>query len=322
MRPFAIGNGLDIGRDVFGIRWESSWEGGVDNLFDMRNVHAVDGKYIETVTRDVRTWKVNDRLIAKALGIHHDLPKTKGGVDPFLYDSRSGEFLTDWSSVPVADGNDPSLKTGSVGLEYALTKWASVNGIYEYTNDCTLAYDNFPRGNLNSAQPSYQYTEYGNTYVRDRNFLYDQQIFPQPPYEFYHVFKAGLRLNPNPQWEVYADFTRNEFESAGQISDAMNHIGLEIGYLPVPKLGLYLRYTYSRWQDLDRLLQGITEPAGHHNVFGSLRYLPGINDEFVFEYGVSPNYPLTEMAGNDPFGGSLLTIDTQHIVRLYYRKRF
>ncbi|MDD5347843.1 MAG: hypothetical protein PHT59_04440 [Candidatus Omnitrophica bacterium] len=322
VRPFAIGNGIDIGRDALGLRWEASWDQKVDNLFDIRNVRTTEGKFVETVTRDELTWRVNERLTAKALGIYQHMPRTKGGVDPFLYDPETGEYLTDWSSDPIDDGKDPSLKTGSVGLEYALTDWLSVNGVYERTNDYTLAYDNFPRGILNSAQPSLAYSEYGNTYLRDRAFLYDQQYFPQPPYEFYNIFKLGMRIMPVDKLEVYLDYTRNQFDQAGQISDDMNHIGLEVGYLPTEKLGLYLRYTYSIWNDLDRLVAGDTKSVGHHNVFLAGRYRPSEDDELVLEYGVSPNYPLMELSSTNPFGGGLQTIDTQHIIRLYYRRKF
>ncbi|MCX7927952.1 MAG: tetratricopeptide repeat protein [Candidatus Omnitrophica bacterium] len=322
IKPFAIGDGIDIGRDVIGLRWEASWKEKVDNLFDIRNVHTTDGKYVETVTRDELTWHITDNLTGKILGIYQDMPKTKAAVDPFIYDAKTGIYLTDWSLTPIADGKDPSLKTGSFGLEYAFTDWLTVNGIYERTNDYTVAYDNFPRGILNSAQPSWVYYEAGKTYLRDRVFLYDQHLFPQPPYPFYDIFKIGVRFLPIEKLEIYLDYTRNEFEQAGPISDDINHFGVEIGYLPLKKLGLYLRYTYSMWNDLDRILAGDSKKVGHHNIFFETRYRFCEDDELVFDYGVSPNYPLLELTVADPFGGGLQTIDTQHIIRLYYRRRF
>ena len=321
--PYAIGDGIDIGRDVVGLRWEISLEKNFSNLFDIRNVNDVNGKYIETETRDEMTWKITDQLTAKALGLYQDLPKTTAGLDPFIYDSRTGTYLSDWSSTPIKGGLDPSLKTGSLGLEYAFTDWLKVNGVYEVTNDYTLAYGNFPEGDLNSSQPSDVYYEYGNTYLRNRNFLYDQQLFPQPPYEFYNVYKAGVTLTPIDKLELYFDYTRNEFKDAGQISDSMNHFGVEIGYMPSSKLGFYLRYTYSLWHDLDKLSSGDSGENAHHNVFAAVRYMFSKDDELTLEFGVSPNYSyISDSVTYDPYGGSLVTIDTQRIVRVFYRRKF
>ncbi|MCX5707697.1 MAG: hypothetical protein NTY14_01745 [Candidatus Omnitrophica bacterium] len=321
--PYAVGDGIDIGRDVVGLRWEISLEKNFSNLFDIRNVNDVNGRYIETETRDEMTWKITDQLTAKALGLYQHLPKTKEGLDPFLYDSRTGTYLTDWSATPIKGDLDPSLKTGSAGLEYAFTDWLKVNGVYERTNDYSLAYGNFPRGDLNSSQPSDVYYEYGNTYLRNRNFLYDQQLFPQPPYPFYNVYKAGLTLTPIDKLELYFDYTRSDFKDAGQVSDSMNHFGAEISYLPSAKLGFYLRYTYSLWRDLDKLRSGDTGVTAHHNIFAALRYKFSKDDELTLEFGVSPNYSyITDSTTYDPYGGSLVTIDTQHIVRVFYRRKF
>lgn len=319
LSAFAIGDGVDIGRDVIGMRWKVSLEDSFSNLFDIRNVHTVEGKYVETVARDEAELKVTDKLTAKALGIYQDMPKTKAGIDPFIYDSLTGIYLT---NSAVKDGTDPSLKTGSLGMEYEFTDWVRVNGVYERTNDYTLAYGDFPRGILCDANMSNTYYEYGNKYMRELNYLYSQQYFPSAPYPFYNVYKAGIMLTPTDKTQIYLDYTRNDFEKAGQISDGMNHYGAEIGYLPSKKLGFYTRYTYSRWQDLDRVIEGDTKTVGHHNIFISTRYAPTPEQEFDIEYGVSPNYPVIESTTSDPLGGSLQTIDTMHIIRLYYRRKF
>ena len=126
---------------------------------------------------------------------------------------------------------------------------------------------------------------------------------------------------PIDKLDIYLDYTRNEFEMAGQNSDNMNHVGMEIAYMPTKKLGLLFKYTYSRWKDLDRLMAGITKPKGHHNFFGEFRYLPSSDDEFILQYGEGSTSPIGYITF-DPYGGTLLTIDTQHIVRLYYRRKF
>ncbi|MDD5692371.1 MAG: tetratricopeptide repeat protein [Candidatus Omnitrophica bacterium] len=314
-----IGDGIDAGRNVVGFRVETVLEDCFTNLFDVRNVHDVNGKFIENVVREELTLKLTDKLTAKGLGIYQKLPHTVAGTDPFIYDGNTGKFFIN-NSVP--DGQDPTLKTGSFGLNYDLFDWLSIDGIYERTNDYYLAYDGFPANTLRND------TTLGGTFFQDGKlyrfrdpFLFSQGVFPQAPYEFFNVFKTGLRMQPLENMDVYLDYTRNTFESAGQNSDSMNHVGIEMAYMPTPKLGLALKYTYSRWQDTARLVAGDTKLRGYHNFFGEFRYLPSKDDEFTFQYGEGN----TSTIGNstlDPYGGTLLTIDTAHIFRAYYRRRF
>jgi len=319
--PFAIGDGIDAGRDAAGFRLEANWVDRLENLFDARNVHSVNGKYIESVGRDEVTWHITDRLTSKLLGIYQDMPKSKGGIDPFLYDSVSGRPLNDWSSDPIDDGKDIDLKTGSVGLEYAWTDWLTTHGIWEHTNDYTMAYENFPRAVFNSSQPSYLYNAYG-TWFRDENpFVYDQQLFPQPPYPFYDIFRVGVDLNPTDRLNIYLDYTRNEFESAGQLDGNMNHAGIEITYQINKKWGMNTKYVYSLWKDVQRLQDGYTDLRDHHNFFAELYYLPTENSKLILQYGISGKQ-LFWSQSEDPYGGSQDVIDTQHIVRLFYRNKF
>ena len=323
IRTYRIGNGIDIGRDVIGFRLETSWKESLNNLFDLRNIHQTNGKYIETVARDEVIWQVNDRLTAKALGIYHDLPKTKGGVDPFVFDPLTGRYFT---NDQIEDGKDPSMRTGSLGLEYEFFDWLALHGVWERTNDYSLGYDNFPRWVLkDNTYPGYTWSEAGNTYRANSNWLYSQQYFPKPPYAYYNIFKTGLRINPIKELELYLDYTYNEFRSAGQVDSNMNHFGAEVRYLPTPKLGFYLRYVYSRWQDLDRLIQGVSESVGHHNFFGELVYRKSNDEDFVLQYGEMGGSPIMGeiiTVFTDPYGESLQTIDTEQIVRLYYSRRF
>jgi hypothetical protein len=105
----------------------------------------------------------------------------------------------------------------------------------------------------------------------------------------------------------------------------MNHVGLEIGYRPMPKLSLFFKYNYSRWQDLDDVAVGVEKVTGHHNFFTELIYRISQDEDFSFQYGEASRDPyMGEVldVGWDPYGGALRTIDTQHIFRLYYRRRF
>lgn len=314
-----IGDGLDVGRQVLGLRLEAMYENKYSNLFDVRNVHGTNGKIIETVVRDEATVQVTDKLVAKGLGIYHKLPKTAGGIDPFVFDGATGNF---WLNSAVPEGANPSLKTGSLGAEYTLFDWWKINGIYERTNDYTLAYDNFPfdvyRNDTTLVGRTF---DSGRTYRYRLPFLFGQAVFPQAPYEYYNIFKAGMNFTPTPKIDIYLDYTRNEFEMAGQNSDNMNHVGFEFGYTPSKKFGLSFKYNYSRWKDPGLLQIGTDKMEGHHNVFTEFRYLPTPDDEILFQYGEGDVSPIGNIT-LDPYGGTLLTIDTQHIFRAYYRKKF
>lgn len=69
-----IGDGIDAGRNTIGFRLESFMEEKFYNLFDFRNVHNVNGKFIENVVRDEATVSINEKLTAKILGLYQKLP--------------------------------------------------------------------------------------------------------------------------------------------------------------------------------------------------------------------------------------------------------
>jgi hypothetical protein len=324
IKPYAIGNGIDVGRDVLGARVESSiWDKQVENLIDVRNVHETTGKYVETTARDELTVKLTDKLTFKGLGLIQDLPKTHAGIDPFVRNPISGRY---YDNNQIRDDQDPSIKTGSAGLNYDFFDWLSLNGVWERTNDYYLGYDAFPRGLLNDGNMSSMSDAYGMRYRATRNWLYDQQYFPNAPYPSYDIFKAGLRFAPFDNLEMYFNWTRNEYEKAGQVDDNMNHIGTEIHYFPVEKLHFNLHYQYSRWEDIDTLTQGTGRIYGHHNVFLETMYLISKDSDLVLQFGEASRMPMYgEMITItwDPYPGSLWrSIDTQHIIRLFYRLRF
>lgn len=319
VEPYRIGNGIDIGRSVLGFRLENSlWDKKVENLFDLRNVHQANGKFVENVAREEVTYKVDDKLTTKAFGLYQRMPKTRGGVDPFIFDAKTGIHL---NNAAIIDGKNPSLGTGSLGFEYAFTDWIALSGVLERTNDSTMAYDNFPRSVLNSSTFT-TFREFDRVFRREDPFLFSQGLFPLPPYSFYNIYKTGLRFNPSERLGLYLDYTRNEFKSAGQIDENINHIGLEADYRLSDKMGFYLRYTFSRWNDLNRMTSGFDKVyLGHHNFFMEFKYLPAEDNELVMQYGESGRSPIA-ITGFDPFGGSISTLDTRHIIRLYYRRKF
>lgn len=316
--PFAIGDGVDIGRDVVALRVESSMlDRRLDELFDVRNVHQAGGKYLENVARSETTFKATEKLTTKLLAIYHNVHQTYGAKDPFLVDSA--DRVVDNTVIP--DSKSASMKTFSLGANYDFFDWLSGYGIWEYSNDINAAYDAFPRGILNSG--SFEtFTGFGRTFRRQTTFLYNQYYFPLPPYPFNNTFKAGFSLRPHEKWELFLDFTRNEYEYAGQVSDDINHIGLEISYQPTEKLGFLAKYVFSQVNDLVTMNNGKNVSyEEHNNFFVEARYNFSDDEGMTFQFGEAGRSPVATVS-YDPFGGSLSVLDTQHIYRASYRRRF
>lgn len=320
VKTFRIGDGIDYGRDTISLRIEADnlLDQDLDTLFDLRNVHNVDGEYIENVVRLEAVYKPLDKLTTKLLGIYHDLPKTDAGMDPFIIDPQSGDF---YQNVSVEDGKDPSLKTISLGANYDFFNWLAASFIWEHTNDSTLAYDNFGRGLLNWTAFS-TYSEYGQIFREYTYGLNHTGAFPVPPYPYFDIFKAGINLRPKDNLEIYLDYTRNEYEWAQIIDDNMNHIGLEVNYSPTEKLGFHGRYVYSKANDISELNEDSrVENRSHHAFFSEVRMKLKEDSELVAQYGVGSIAGISESTYS-PFGGGVAVLDTQHIGRVYYRRKF
>ncbi len=319
--PFAIGNGIDYGRTSIGWRGEVDlMHGKLQGLADVRHVTNSSGNNIETVSRTQWTYKPTDKFTTKVLLLWHALPKTVAGVDPFVTNGDTGQNLV---NTTVVGGKDPSLKTGSWGARYALTPWAALNGVWEYTNDVTLATNNFPQGDLNSSS-FITYTQNGKIYRRVYPFLYDQGSFQQAPYDYLNIFKTGLELTPSEKWHIYLDYTRNPNGFAGNIDDNMNHYGFETSYVPVPKIGFFVRYTLSQGYDINRLVNNRSlEYRVYNNVFFETRMVLPKDVMMSIEYGVGPSYNI-QTSSTDPSLAyySTSVVGTQHIVRIVFDKKF
>lgn len=318
--PFRIGDGVDYGRDTIGFRLETEnlLDQRMSALFDVRNVHDVNGEFIENAARLETTYKVLPKLTTKFMGIYHALPETTAGYDPFITDPETGNF---YQNSAVEGGKDPSLKTLSLGAKYDFFDWLDTSFIWERTNDCTLAYDNFGRGLLEWTS-FYTYNEYGETY-RDQIYgLYSSDAFPTPPYPYFDIFKVGIGIRPTSNLELYLDWARNEYEWSQIIDDNTNHIGIEVGYTPIEKLGFFNRYVYSKTNDISRLNEdGVVENESHHTFFSEVRLGLEENSELIAQYGVGSIAGFADSTYS-PFGGGIATLDTQHIVRVYYRRKF
>jgi len=321
IQPFRLGNGIDYGRYVFNWRTDTSlWEGKLVGLTDFRNIHQTStNKYIETVARTEWSYQATEKLQAKTLLIAHHLPDTTAGLDPYITDGN-GNFI---NNAQIKDGIDPSAYTASLGLKYDFSKHLSWNAAYEYTNDFGHGADNYPRSILTDARMT-TFQQYGMTYRDVYSYLYSQEYFPLPPYEYQNIMRSGLEINPNDQWNIYLDATYNPYQYAGPIDDNMNHVGCAVSYFPTKKIGLFGKYTWSRLKNVNDAVfnQSGIKAKSHHNVFVETQYLFDEESKLSVSYGVGPSI-YTAYASSTPYMGSTTpTIDTQSIFRLFYTKKF
>jgi hypothetical protein len=328
LAPFSIGNGINYGQKVISWRGDTDLlNGKLHGLLDFRRVtDNRDDNNIETVTRTGWTFDATDRLTTKLLFIWHDLPKTVAGFDPFLkVDNFANQpFLsTDPNGIPIKGGEDPDLKTGSLGARYALTDWAALNGVWEITNDITLGTNDFPQGDLNSSSFT-TVIQNGKRFEVPVPFLFDQGSFDQPPYQYHNIFKSGLELTPTEKWHIYLDYTRNPNKFAGNIDDNMNHYGIETSYVPTPKIGFFARYTLSQGYDINRLVNNHSlENRDFNNFFFEARMILPKDVTMSIQYGVGPAYNV-ETQSTDPALAFYATtvLQTQHIIRIVFDKKF
>ena len=320
--PFRIGDGIDSGRKAvnFRLNTEEAMDGRTDNLIDYRWVRDTDNKYVEGVFREENKFKITQDWTSKFLFIYHDLPKTKGGIDPIQYDADTGEFLT--NSDDIKDGEDPSMSTYSFGLNYEPEEWISVFGIYENTNDSTFSTGNYPMGLLKETSFT-TVTRDGKVYTERLPYLYNQGYFDLPPYERFNIYRTGISIKPAPGIGIELDFTKNDFKFSQSMDDNMNHFGVGLKYEFTPKLTGFLKYTFSKAYNLYRLnTSSDLKYQNHHNVFMEFDYSVTEYGFLVIQLGegsaASPVWSYTA----SPFGDFYPTLDTQHILRIYYNGRF
>jgi len=321
----AIGDGIDRGRITVNFKTEGDFLGGDLNAkLNFRDVHKDNGKNIETVTRVESTLNVTPQVTIKALGLYQKLPKTVAGMDPLFYAKNSYAF-TDYYSEDdrmmennqIIDGKDPSLGNIGFGVRYELMENLAWEGVYERTNDP----QDCPRGLLND---SYVSTETKNGMLLDKMvpFLYDQGFFDLPPYDYYSIYKTKLIYKPFSRLTGILSFTRNIDKHAIGLDDNINHIGLELDYQHNEKLSFGFKYTYSKVIDIYRQNKGEgVHYDGHNNIFVNMNYAIDEYQKFVMEFGEFVAY--TPMEGlYEPGKWSLSTLDTQHILRMYYNRKF
>lgn len=313
--PFRIGDGIDTDRYAGELDLRAKlFEERLALLFNLRNIHrASNDKYIETVFRNEGTYKVNPKLTAKWLLINRDLPETVANYDPLIVKADGEPFL----NYAIQDGLDPSTLTGALGLKCDFTDNVSLEGIYERSNDLP----DFPRGLLNDTAYIGTKTEGGITYDVEGSQLYQQGIFPLPPYDYFNVYKVKLTLKPSEDLTLRLNYTRNSFKYAGPVDDNINHRALEVDYGLGEKWGFSFRYVYSKF--IDVYLQSIGEGIhydGHHNFYAEARYDIDDNKRLRVQYGTFGYF--NPAAGEYSTSWSLATVDTEHLVRIFVSGKF
>jgi len=316
-----IGDSIDKGRYVFGFRYNDKFFGDrMDLLFDVRNAHQTHtNKYIETISRLETTVNFTPKITMKTLCWYQDLPKTCAGFDPLMY-VKTSYMLTDYFSdddslirnPDVEDAKDPSIGHFSVGFQFDITDWFTFIPIYEKTNDP----GNFPRGLLNTSW--YQDTfKNGAWYDEMVPTLYSQGFFDLPPYDYYSIVRLKGIFRPLDNLKIKLSYTKNSNKYEAGLDDTMNHIGLEVNYT-LNKWDFVFSYIYSKMIDLYQQVnnRGL-HYDGHHNFFLGMRY--NINDDEFLDI-LFGEY----VAYQHPYGGewSLSCLDTQHLLRLVYKRKF
>jgi hypothetical protein len=323
-KPSIWGDGIDRGRNVVGFRLAvKALDERLDNDLKYRNVHKDNGSYVESVIRNETTYKTTPRLTTKLLGYYQDLPRTMKGYDPLLY-AKTMYSLSDYFSEEdihpentAIDGDDnPSIGAFGLGAKYALIEQLlSVEGIYQRTNDPL----DFPRALLNNTYVTTEYKE-GQAWDKVVPLVYDQKFFGVPPYQYYSIGKTKFIYTPTEKWEVILGYTYNENKHASGLDDNINHIGLETTYFPSDKLTFWFKYIYSKLIDVYKQNKyqsdGFYEP--HHNFFFGSEYKLNKDESFTLLYGEFVEYDNP----NEQSMWTLSTLDTQHLFRMFYRRKF
>lgn len=316
------GDGIDRGRNVVGLRAGAKYFDERLNIdARIRNVHR-NGHYIETVSRFEPTFKITPKLTSKLLAYYQHLPDTIDDYDPLIY-AKTMYSLTDYFSeddahpknTAIRAGLDPSVGAFSAGLKYEIIEPLSVEGVFERTNDIM----DFPRGLFNDLS-TFRIANDGQIWDKVEPYLYSQHLFGLPPYNYYNIIKNKFTYQPMKELGFVLSYTYNENRLTTGLDDNINHVGFETTYRPMDKLSFWLKYTFSRMEDVYKQQQigGSDFYEGHHNFFLGTEYKLDADSNFTLLYGEYAGY-------SNPYQQStwtLSTLDTQHIFRIIYKRKF
>lgn len=332
VEPFKIGTGVDYGRYVARLNAATSFpDKGVDNVLDVRHVRDTDSNsFVENVIRDETTWKFAPNWTYKSFLRFHILPRTLSDREPFLAGTNS----------PVL--NDPALKEGiytenlyidpglnanrrsfGQGLQWEPNHQWTVAGSYELTNDIP----DFPRGILNNVYATTMFPDpnrSGLWLYRNQTFLYRQDIFDLPPYDYFSIVKERVTYRHNENLQFIFHAAQNTYTLWAPIDDNVEHQGISVDWQITDRWAAFFDYTHSHLGDIPKLIStgyNTLEFEDNHNFYSRFRYRINSNARLTMEYGV---FGQTFYEGSDalPVSAysvttfSLPTVDTEHLFRL------
>ncbi len=310
---FRIGDGIDIGRDVYHLRVENVFYKDVlDSLFDVRFVKRDWGPKIEDVYREEITFRPLENLTSKFLYRYQDMPRTIRGRDPYIITDYISGDNTDELVIndDVPGGENASAWTLSGGFHYDIVEWLGVEGIYERTND----YDIFPQYALNDAT----FRDLGE--IRELSyFLYGQPLIAIPAYDDYGIYKARVFFTPQENIRTKFEYVYNGFKHATGRDDNISHYGVEVDIDFTEKFRSAFKFTRSQIVDLfmQEQRQDDVPFYSHNNIFAQISYDIDENNTFIAQFG-----EFFVPAEFTPVPWLLNTIDTQRIIRFYLKGRF
>ena len=328
---FRIGTGVDIGRFVFRNTLKTSmWDENLMSLFDARHVRSTDKtSFIENVMREELTYRIDPQWKAKGFTRWVILPRTVTDVEPFLNDFTFIDAYNlpepELQNLAIDPGLDPSRFEIAGGLQYQPSERWTLEGSFTRTNDIP----DFPRGLQNDVFLAAAYPDPDTPNVlidKVQNFLYGQQFYDLPPYEFFSVFKEKVIWRPqnNMAWTFHA--AQNGYKLWGPIDEMVNHQGVSLDYRYSDRLSFFTDYTHSYLADIPHLIDsGFSELNfhNHHNVYASMKYQVNPHAMLIFTYGVFGE-TVYDIEGHgsrylNPFSVSefsLPTVDTEHLFRV------
>ena len=323
MEYFRVGDGVDINRSVFRVRWqEKIFKERFENTVDARNVHrATNGAYVETVIRDEATFRFSNSTTWKALYRWQGLPTTQAGIEPFMPDMYFIGFQdpsqVTFANVDVPADRDPSRQTYAIAVQHKFNREFTAEGFFERTNDMP----SFPRGLMNGTYKDVDALIDGVYIDRVTNFLYKQaQLEAVPPYPWFNIFREKFVYKPEDRLTYTLHAAQNGYKFWGGIDDNINHVGLSTQFNWSKKLTFFADYTHS-WQiDLPKFIASNYADKsydGHDNFYVSMDYKIRPEQILKMEYGVfgfGDNAPMINPWSTTSF--SLPTIDTEHLFRV------
>ena len=317
-----VGDSIDMNRYVIGFNLHADM---LDNLYELyinfRNAHrTTTSDFIENIIRVEGICNPLPYLQFKGLFLNRKYPHSVGGVDPLERDRYTDEFIL---NARIDDGYDVDLYTFSGGFKLDLfEEKVSFYGIYEATNDP----QEFPRDQYEDKTSEITGVD-DITFNRLRSFLYGQEYFSLPPYQFFSVWKGVLVVRPVRDFEIrYTHVTNTNKNYAPLFDDNHNHDSIDVRAKLAKNMTFETGYSLSRLFNVRRAIDtsgADSEFEPHNNFYMRLNVDLDESQRVTFMYGESWLYESEAgMFGPKYLVNRVSTVDTRHIFRIFYQGKF